>query len=63
MFFPICVNMVEGLRSADKGIVEVMRSYGASEARIFRSVRLPAAVPFLLIGTQVGHHLRGHRRA
>ena len=54
VFFPICVNMVEGLRSADKGIVEVMRSYGASEGRIFRSVRLPAAVPFLLIGTQVG---------
>ncbi len=54
VFFPICVNMVEGLRSADKGIVEVMRSYGASERRIFRSVRLPAAVPFLLIGTQVG---------
>jgi len=54
VFFPICVNMVEGLRSADKGIVEVMRSYGASEPRIFRSVRLPAAVPFLLIGTQVG---------
>lgn len=54
VFFPICVNMVEGLRSAEKGIVELMRSYGASEARIFRSVRLPAAVPFLLIGTQVG---------
>ena len=54
VFFPICVNMVEGLRSAEKGIVEVMRSYGASEPRIFRSVRLPAAVPFLLIGTQVG---------
>jgi ABC-type nitrate/sulfonate/bicarbonate transport system permease component len=54
VFFPICVNMVEGLRSAEKGIVDLLRSYGASEARIFRSVRLPAAVPFLLIGTQVG---------
>jgi NitT/TauT family transport system permease protein len=54
VFFPICVNMVEGLRSAEKGIVDVMRSYGAGEVRIFRSVRLPAAVPFLLIGTQVG---------
>ena len=62
VFFPICVNMVEGLRSAEKGIVELMRSYGASEARIFRSVRLPAAVPFLLIGTQVGHHVRRDRR-
>ena len=54
VFFPICVTWWKSLRSAEKGIVEVMRSYGASEPRIFRSVRLPAAVPFLLIGTQVG---------
>ena len=54
VFFPICVNMVQGLRSADQGIIDVMRSYGARESRIFRSVRLPASVPFLLVGTQVG---------
>ena len=33
VFFPICVNMVEGLRSADKGIVEVMRSVRRQRAR------------------------------
>jgi ABC-type nitrate/sulfonate/bicarbonate transport system permease component len=54
VFFPIAVNMVEGLRSADQGIIDVMRSYGASEWRIFRSIRLPASIPYLLIGTQVG---------
>jgi ABC-type nitrate/sulfonate/bicarbonate transport system permease component len=54
VFFPICVNMVEGLRSADQGIIDVMRSYGASELRIFRSIRLPASIPNLLVGTQVG---------
>jgi ABC-type nitrate/sulfonate/bicarbonate transport system permease component len=54
VFFPICVNMVEGLRSADQGIIDVMRSYGASEIRIFRSIRLPASIPNLLVGTQVG---------
>ena len=54
VFFPITVNMVEGLRSADQGIIDVMRSYGAREWRIFRAIRLPASVPFLLVGTQVG---------
>lgn len=54
VFFPITVNMVEGLRSADQGIIDVMRSYGSHEWRIFWSIRLPASVPNLLVGTQVG---------
>lgn len=54
VFFPITVNTVEGLRSADQGIIDVMRSYGASEWRIFRSIRLPSSIPFVLVGTQVG---------
>lgn len=54
VFFPICVNQVEGLRSADRGAIELMRSYGASEWRVFRSVRLPASTPFLLAGMQLG---------
>ena len=58
VFFPICVNMVEGLRSADKGIVEVYALVRRREARIFRSVRLPAAVPFLLDRHAGRHHLR-----
>lgn len=54
VFFPICVNQVIGLRSADESAIEVMRSYGASEFRIFRSVRFPYSVPFLLAGMQLG---------
>jgi len=54
VFFPICVNQVEGLRSADQGAVDLIRSYGASEARVFRMVRMPASVPFVLAGMQIG---------
>lgn len=54
VFFPICVNQVVGLRSADPGAIDVMRSYGAGELRIFRSVRFPASIPYLLAGTQLG---------
>ncbi|MCU1492052.1 MAG: binding-protein-dependent transport system inner rane component [Acidimicrobiaceae bacterium] len=54
VFFPICVNQVEGLRSADEGAVHLIRSYGASEVRVFWMVRLPTSVPFVLAGMQIG---------
>jgi ABC-type nitrate/sulfonate/bicarbonate transport system permease component len=54
VFFPICVNQVEGLRSADEGAVDLIRSYGASEVKVFWMVRMPASVPFVLAGMQIG---------
>jgi ABC-type nitrate/sulfonate/bicarbonate transport system permease component len=54
VFFPICVNQVEGLRSADEGAVSLIRSYGASEVKVFWMVRMPASVPFVLAGMQIG---------
>ncbi len=54
VFFPICVNQVEGIRSAEDGAIQLMRSYGAGTWRIFRVVQLPASVPFLLAGMQMG---------
>lgn len=54
VFFPICVNQVEGLRSVDAGMINLMRSYKATEWQVFRYVRMPASVPFLIAGTQVG---------
>lgn len=54
VFFPICVNQVEGLRSADPRTIDMMRAFGASELRIFRSIRMPSSVPFLVAGVQMG---------
>src|SRR5262249_1486334 len=45
---------VEGMRSADQGSVDIMRAFGAGELRIFRTVRLPASVPYLIAGFQLG---------
>ncbi len=53
-FFPICVNQVEGLRTVDPGIINLMKSYNATEWQIFRIVRFPASLPFLFAGIQVG---------
>ncbi len=52
-FFPIVVNMVDGLRSVDQDLVNLLRTLGASRWQIFTKARLPASLPFLLSGTKV----------
>lgn len=54
VFFPITVNMVVGLRSADAGVINLMRSYKATAWQTFRYVRLPTSLPLLFAGIQTG---------
>jgi NitT/TauT family transport system permease protein len=46
-FFPVTVNTVRGLQSAEPAAVELMASYAASEWSIFWKLRVPSALPFL----------------
>jgi len=52
-FFPITVNLLDGLRSVEPELLKLMRSMGASRMRTLRSVELPAALPFLFSGLKV----------
>lgn len=52
-FFPIVVNMVDGLRSVDPDLANLMRSMGASRWQIFAKAQLPSSLPFLFSGTKV----------
>ncbi len=52
-FFPLLVNTVAGLRSADGDRVDLMRSLGATKMQIFRMLRLPSALPFVFAGLEV----------
>lgn len=52
-FFPLLVNTVVGLRSADEDRVDLMRSLGATQMQIFRMLRLPSALPFIMAGLEV----------
>lgn len=54
VFFPVAIDMVAGLREADRGMLALMRTYRASEWQTFRTVRLPGSIPFLIPGAQVG---------
>jgi NitT/TauT family transport system permease protein len=52
-FFPLLVNTIAGLRSADEDRVNLMRSLAASELQIFWMLRLPSALPFIMAGLEV----------
>ena len=52
-FFPVTVNTVRGLRSADPAAVELMESYAAGEWAIFWKLRVPSALPYLFAAFKV----------
>ncbi len=52
-FFPIVVNMVDGLRSVDPDLANLMRSMGASKWQIFTKAQIPSSLPFLFSGTKI----------
>jgi ABC-type nitrate/sulfonate/bicarbonate transport system permease component len=52
-FFPITVNLLDGLRSVEPELLKLMRSMGASRLRTLWSVELPSALPFLFSGLKV----------
>lgn len=56
-FFPIVVSTVLGLKSVDPGLVNAVRSMGATPRQIFFRVRLPAALPNIFGGFKVGMSL------
>lgn len=49
-FFPIVSNTTMGLKSADRGLVDLFQLYGASRWQAFRYLRMPGALPFSWLG-------------
>ncbi|HEX7101996.1 MAG TPA: ABC transporter permease [Nitrolancea sp.] len=52
-FFPVVVNTVDGLRSVDPELVDLLRSMGANEWTIYRVVRIPSSLPYVFSGTRI----------
>jgi NitT/TauT family transport system permease protein len=52
-FFPLLVNTMVGLKSADEDRVSLMRSLAATDSQIFWMLRLPNALPFVMAGLDV----------
>lgn len=52
-FFPVTINALRGLQSADPRAVELMHSYAAGRWRILWKLRAPASLPFLFSAFRV----------
>src|SRR5918992_1202025 len=52
-FFPVTVNTVRGLQSADPAAVELMQSYAAGEWAVFWKLRVPSAMPYLFAAFKI----------
>lgn len=52
--FPIVINVVQGVKTVDANLVRMARSFGSGQMRIFREIVLPATVPFIASGLQLG---------
>jgi NitT/TauT family transport system permease protein len=52
-FFPVTINSLRGLASADHRALELMRSYAANRWRILWKVRVPASLPYLFAALKV----------
>src|SRR5215211_185961 len=52
-FFPIVVNTVEGLRSTDPDVINLLRSFGASRGKVFRLAEFPSSLPSVFAGARI----------
>ena len=52
-FFPLMVNTIVGLRSAEEDKVNLMKSLAASKAQIFWMLQLPNAMPYIFAGLEI----------
>jgi NitT/TauT family transport system permease protein len=52
-FFPVTVNTLRGLQSAEPRALELMHSYAASRWEILWKLRVPAALPYLFSAFKV----------
>jgi NitT/TauT family transport system permease protein len=53
-FFPVVISAVVGMRAAEKEMVYLVQSMGASEFTTFFKIRLPKALPSIFGGLKVG---------
>jgi NitT/TauT family transport system permease protein len=52
--FPMLINTRDGVKTTPIHLLNAAKSFGATEQMIFRSVVLPATVPFILTGLRLG---------
>jgi NitT/TauT family transport system permease protein len=53
-FFPMLMNVIEGMRSADAQELDMLRAFGAGRLQVLRLCKLPNAMPLMFAGLNIG---------
>lgn len=53
-FFPITINLIEGLQSVDQELIDLVRSMGGKKNQIFKKIKFPFALPYFFTGMKIG---------
>ena len=51
--FPLLINTQEGVKNVDRVLVNVVRSFGANEWQVMKTVVLPNSVPYIIVGLRL----------
>ncbi|MFQ5856694.1 MAG: ABC transporter permease [Anaerolineae bacterium] len=51
--FPVLINTYTGVREAPLDLLEMGRSFGATELEMFRHIILPSALPYIMTGLRL----------
>ena len=52
-FFPIVFTVMKGVRTIDKGLFELARSFGANDLQVFFTLAIPSSVPYIMTGLHI----------
>ena len=53
VFFPIYINTYHGIKSVDKGLIEMGKVYGLNRFKLFINVILPSSLSSILVGLRL----------
>jgi sulfonate transport system permease protein len=53
-FFPVLLNTMNGIKRADKRLIEVGNMYNLSKWKLFTKIYFPSALPSIFVGLKLG---------
>jgi NitT/TauT family transport system permease protein len=57
VFFPVLINVLQAMRTMDRDMINLARSFSASRLQVFRMVEYPTTMPALFSGLRIASTL------
>jgi NitT/TauT family transport system permease protein len=53
----VAINVAEGVRGVDRGLIDMSTAYGRNQSQVFRHVVVPSVLPFVFAGVRLSFSL------